>query len=373
MARLGKDRGITDKAVRAIFMKSWITLRRELFYPMIVEVHDSHVEEDFAAMIGTVPQIEEAADDVDDPAIADFVDYRVDWKNRLYKAKISLSRSLLDFDQTGQSRTLLHSMAARLANWPERLLVTALVNGTDAGEMPSFENTATPFFDENHDIGGDQTGTVMSNLLTGSTSKAFIDATAPQTVAQEILADFRKAKALMHSYFDDRGEPFHLDNIPPESLLILCAPALEIPMRLAFTAEIINATTNKFANAVGRIVATNYLGTVHTGNAIDSSWYIFHIRERVRPIKYSRFRRIRDSELEDQFGRENLEKASGFNNISMDVAREMSSIELSTNLGNFGANAEADVIKHDRFLIGARWRGAIFPGEWRNAIKVAND
>jgi len=372
MARLGKDRRITDKAVRAIFMKSWITLRRELFYPMVVEVHDSHVEKDFAAMIGTVPQIQEVSDDVNDPAVSDFVDYRVDWKNRLYKAVISLSRSFLDFDQTGQSRTLLHSMAARLANWPERLLINAIVNGTDATVMPSFEDTATPFFSAAHDLGGDVSGTGLSNIVTGSTTEAFINATAPHTTAQEILADFREAKARMHGFTDDRGEPFHLDNIPPESLFILCSPSLEIPMRLAFTAEQINGTTNRFANAVGRIVASNYLGTAFTGAPVNSSWYVMHVRERVRPFKYSRFRRIRDSEIEDFGIREDLEKASGFNNISMNVAREMSSVELSTNLGNFGANAEADVIRHDRFLIAARWRGAIFPGEWRNAVKVSN-
>ncbi len=370
-ARLGKDRKITEKAVRTVFIKSFLTTRRELFYPQVVQVHDSHVETDFAAMLGTVPQVVEVPDASSSPPVSDFVDFKVTWKNRLFKAIVSIGRDLFDFDQTGQVFTILHSMGARLANFPDRLLINRIVNGTDADVMPAWESASEPYFSTSHDI-STAAGT-QDNIVTGSTNLTFVRNTSPATVAQQLQADFRTALERMHGFKDDRGEPFHNDNIPPESLFILCSPALQKPMQIAFTAQILNQTTNNtFTNAIHKIVASNYLGTVFGNNADLSSWYLMHVAERVRPFKYSRFRQITDRQIEDKLNVNELSKVEGFDNLTMENLRALSSVELDTNMGNRGANSELDVILHERFFTSARWRGEIFGGEWRNCIKVSN-
>ena len=371
---LAKDRAITQKGARALFNSSFITRRRRLIYPKIVEVVDSHVERDFARNVGTVPQLEEVIDDINAPPIADFRDYQWDWTNRLYKSKINIQRSLLDFDQVGQTYSLIHSMGARLANLPDLILSTRLLatgSGVAAGALGSGEasgGTTIELFSASH-LAPIGSTTTQNNIVTGTTPSAFCAAAAVQTVAQQLLNDFRVAKTTMRSFLDDRGQPWHDDDIRSDDLVILCSPLLEHAMEMAFFTNQINASDNVMRGKVREVISSNYLPSAST-NAGAADWYLFNIGELKRPIVYSRFRRIRDEEIEDAF-KGQLDKLSE-SGISLDDLRDLSSVRLETNLGHQGMNADVDVMENDRFMIAAQWRGELFGGEWRNAVRVNN-
>ena len=372
MPILGRDRVITKKEVRGILAKSFIVLRRKLVYPFFVEPRDSYSYRDFIAHIGTPPQMDastEVIDDTDSPPSSDFYQYEQEWTNKLYKLKFWVSRSLFEMDQTGQVFTLLHSAAARLVNWPDKLFFHRLQNATATTYGACYDSM--PFFSAGHYL--DNVGTTTySNIVVGSLwSGGTWTASNKDALAQRILNDFITAKAQMMGFKDDRGEPFHQNTLDPENLVILCSPLLEDVMRYAFEAKMIGATSNVMRGSVGAVIASNYLPTTIT-DAACADWYLAYVGERNRPWIYSRFRQRKDSEIQDTLKLGDLKGVDGFGDTSMEDLRNLSSIMLETNLGRQGSSADTDVMRNERFLISGRWRGEILPGEWRNMILVNN-
>lgn len=372
MIPLAKDRPITLKGVRAFLLWSFLTKRDTLTYPLFCEVRDSFAKEDFAAALGTVPQLEEVPYASGEPEFDGFNDFRLDWVNRVFKLRVSLSREILDFDLTGQTRKILDSISARVANWPELLFYTRL---QAAEASPSIEsgmngNSTIYFFSASHAWYSGQTA--MVNLFTGNTTPAFVAGTTPATVAVQLQADFNTALAYLRSFKDDKGQPFHPTEIDPQRLVIVCSPKLAIPMNIAFGAQVINQTTNMFRGTV-RIISSPYLPASGTDSC---DWYLFYLTPNGnRPFLYSRFRRISDEQIED-FMSVNTDLGGGrttFDGEMLSAMREFSSVEIQSNLASRGTRNEADVILNDRFLLGARWMGEIVPQMWPMAVKVVND
>lgn len=359
---LGKDRAITTKGARATFLKNFVTRRRNLFYTKLCQVVASHTETDFARSIGTVPTLEEVIDGVGLPPISDFRDYEWDWRNRIFKATIQVERSLLEFDQTKQTDTLLDSLAARVANFPDLLLVTRLLAGSFNG------GDGVALFSASHPapIGS---STTQSNILTGTTPSDFCASADVVEVATQLLTDFRVAKSRMRRFLDDNGQPWHNDDLKNEDFVILCGPLLEAPMRQAFFSTQMAASDNVLKGAVRDIITTNYWPALST---LDTSadWFLLNVGTVSRPFMYSSFRKIKDEQIEDRFERSQSEFEDA--GINLEDLKEYSSIQIETNLPKQGLNAEADVILNDRILMQARWRGEMFGGEWRNAISVSN-
>jgi hypothetical protein len=368
---LGRDRQITRKEVRGFLARSFIVLRRKLAYPLIVEVRDSYSYRDFAAMIGTPPQMDYTSADgvldmADEPPASAFYEFEQEWINRLYKMKFWLSRALQELDQTGQVWTLLHSSAARMANFPDGLFFHRLRNAT--GTTYSTAYTGSALYATNHTIGASTINNIVTGTLFngGSWSNTNRDA-----LAQRLINDYTTAKARMLGFKDDRGEPHHLNYLEPEKIVLIVSPLLEDVTRYAFEAENIALTTNVMRGTVKAIVTSNYLETDPT-DAEAFDWYMNYIGERNRPWVYSRFRRRRDSEIQDRLPIEQIRKVEGLADTSMEDLRELSSVMLETNLGAQGMNAQVDVMMHERFLVSGRWRGDIFPGEPRNTLLVNN-
>lgn len=363
---LTKDRAITQKAVRALFVKSYITRRRELIYPKFVETIDSYVYRDFAATFGTVPQLEEVPDDVTSTPATGFRDYKWEWTNRLYQAVVSMNRSIIDFDQTGQSRKVLSSLAARLANLPDAILAARIRSDTlYSGEWSG--GTQIALWATTH-LAPLNSSTAQSNKLTGSTTTAFVNNNSLATVALQIQQDWRKVKAAIRGFKDDQGQPWHNDSLSAESFTILCSPLMEEPMRMAFFSDNIGATRNTLQGAVKEVVVSNYLPSA-SGNADAADWRVFITNELNRPLVFSRFRHIRDEEIQDN---EALPGDLSEAGASIEDLRSLSSVKLQTNLTHQGMNAESDVILNRRFLMSAEWRGEILGGEWRNTVMVDN-
>lgn len=361
---LGKDRAITTKGARGLFLKNFVTRRRKLIYTKLCQIVPSHVENDFARSIGTVPQLEEVIDSVSLPPISDFRDYSWDWTNRLFKATIQVERSLFDFSQTRQEHTLLDSLAARVANFPDLLLVTRLLNR--ATQLNGGDGVA--LFSASHPapVGS---STTQSNIVTGTTPSDFCATADVVEVATQILTDFRVAKSRMRRFLDDNGQPWHNDDLPAEDFVIVCGPLLEAPMRQAFFTTQMAASDNVMKGAVRDIITTNYWPALST-SADAADWFLLNVGTISRPFQYSSFRRISDAEIEDAYESQQQEFADA--GINLDDLKEFSSIRIETNLAKQGLNAEADVMLNDRILMQARWRGEIFGGEWRNAVEVSN-
>ena len=380
MALLTKDRKITEKGVRALFVQAYVTMRRALVYPRICQVVDSHVEKDWARTIGMVPQLEEVISDVNGPGAADFPDFYWEWYNRLYQSRIFISRDVMAFDQTGQVRTLLHSMAARLANFPDLLFFTRLANdsfysgewsGTSAAAAIPVEGGTgyqIPLFSTMHLTS--VSGTGQSNLLTGSTPTDFCTYASVTSVAEQIKTDFRRAIAQLRTFRDNQGQPWHYDDIKPEDLVVICGPLLQTPMEQAFFSGTMNATDNVLKGKVREILSSNYLPATGVGAA---DWWLLHVGRPQRPFMYSRFREIRDEEIEDFFGKE-LIRAEGVDGkgVTLEDLKEFSSVQIETNLNKQGFNADPDVAFNNRFFVQCRWRGEMMGGVWQNAIKMDN-
>lgn len=362
MPVLTKSRQITRKEVRGLFAKSFITQARDVIWPEICETIDTFSEREYFAALGTVPQIKEIVDDVEVGA-DDMREYSYDFRNKLFKSLIRLKRSLVDFDQTGQSRTLLHSMAGRVANFPDKLTTTRLRNGTS-----SLCITGSNFFATDHSLGGYAPAT-QSNLIVGNTPTAMftgISSLRPE-IAQNLQTDLDRAVIQLLSWRDDNDEPF-LQKLRPEDLSIVCGPLLYTSMKLALGAKFIAQTDNVFEGFIGNILSSNYF-PVSGAEAAD--WYLMYTGHTNRPLIYSRFRLRTDSEMQDTLQR--MESAGSPFNITMEDLRSLSSVEILTNLGNRGGdNSDAHVILHEEFLLSARFRGEVGYGIPWTAVKVDN-
>lgn len=357
-----KARQITRKEVRGLFAKSFITQARDVIWPEICETIDTFSETEFFAALGTVPQVALIDDDVEVEA-TDMREYTYSFTNKLYKSLVRLKRSLLDFDQTGQSRTILHSMAARVANFPDLLAITRLRNGSSTACI-----TGANFFSTTHALGGSAPAS-QSNLLTGNTATSLFQgvATLRPAIAERLQADLDRAIVQMLSWLDDNGQPF-FQKIRPEDLTVVCSPLLFTSMKLALGAKFINQTDNIFEGYVGRILSSNYLSI---SGATAADWYLLYTGWVNRPLVYSRFRLRTDAELQDKLG--GMEATGSPFNITMESLRQLSSVELLTNLGSRGGeNADSHVILNEEFLLAARFRGEVTYGVPWTAVMVDN-
>jgi phage major head subunit gpT-like protein len=360
MPFLTRQRQITRKEVRGLFAKSFITQARDVIWPKVCETIDTFSEKEYFAALGTVPQITELNADHEVTA-TEIGEYTYDLTNKLYKSLIRLRRSLLDFDQTGQSRTLLHSMAARVVNFPDKLFINAMKNGTSA--TLGLCITGSSFFNATHAFGS---GT-QSNLISGSVATSAYANTNRPDLAEKLVYDLDRALVAMIGWTDDQGEPIY-QKIDPKDLVVVCSPLIYATMKMAVGAKFIKQTDNTYEGFIGEVICSNYLAT--SGNTA-ADWFLLNLGWQQRPFIYSRFRLRTDEELQDKLGA-NQSTGSPFN-ITMEDLRNLSSIELLTNLGSRdGMTADSHVILNEEFLLAGRWRGAISYGPPWTAVMVDN-
>ena len=170
----------------------------------------------------------------------------------------------------------------------------------------------------------------------------------------------------MIGWQDDNGQPF-FQKIDPKDLAIVCGPLTCMAIKTAVGAKFINETDNMFEGFVGRILQTNYIPV--TG-AEAADWYLAYTGGPNRPLIYSRFRLRTDEEMQDTLN--GAESASPFK-VTMEDLRNLSSVELLTNLGNRGAdNSDSYVILNEEFLLAARFRGEVTYGPPWYMVRVEN-
>lgn len=346
---LTRTRPITSKEVRGLFAKAFLTKTRKALWPTFCGTIDTFTKTEYFATLGTVPQIEEQDEDVESD-IKDFREYTYSFENKFFSATVALKRSLIWFDQIGQTKTILSSMAARAANFPDSRFITRLRNGTATRCI-----TGSYFFANDHALGGTAPST-QSNLITGHTPTSDFDGISVlrPALAERLQADFDLAYTQLITWQDDNGQPFY-EEIDANDLVLLCGPKLWTTFQIAFGADFINQTKNMFGGRVGRIATSNYLPA--TG-AEAADWYLAHTGLEVKPMLYSRFI-MRPVEMQqDKLGGEELEDA-----------KRLASVEVLTNIGN---SNDSDVIRNKEYLITANWLGEVVPGVPWTIVKVDN-
>lgn len=344
------DMNVIERGVRGMFAKEFITRTRKAKYPLYCTVVNSDKKEEKFNAISTLPQMQEMTDE---RVLAGFSEYSYTLANKIYATGIRVPRQLFEFDQTGQLRTLVQSLGARVANFPDKLTYQVIgVNGN------CYDGTA--MFNASHDLGS---GVTQSNILTGQIQDNDLDsgitsATTRDDFIAKIQADLRLAKARMFDFKDDRGEPWH-DEIEPESLMVLCHPAMEWLMRTALEATQISATGNVSVKSVGKVVTTNYAAPFTYANNIDtgkSTWYLLKVDSPIMPFLFQRFGPKQDFQ-------------DAIPEADQSVLQALSTVEVQSVMRS-GRDIDSQTFFNDEYLFGARVVQSVGYGMWQNAVKV---
>ncbi len=344
---LSYDMNIVERGIRGLFAREFITRQRKAKYTRFATVVDSDKQTEKFNAISTLPQLAEVKDE---RVMAGFSEYSYEITNKVYMTGIKVPRTLFEFDQTGQLRTLVQSMGARVANFPDKLMFQTMAangNGYDA----------KPFIGTTHDLGD---GTAQSNLVTGSQTNAKIDGTLKADRDDSIAAfqlDLIKAKSRLLEFLDDRGEPWH-DDAEPETLLVICHPQNEFFVRTALEGAIIADTANVMARSIGGVLTTNYMdifkdsgGTIRKG-----TWFLCKVDGSVQPMIFQRFapkQNFQDAIPEADHG----------------VLAALNSVEVQVVMRT-GQGIDSHTFFDDEFLFGARTIYSAGYGMWQNIIKV---
>jgi len=341
------DRGasITERDARGLFVNAFITKARDLNYKDLCNVVDSTRRQELYAALGTVPQMEEVKSE---RSFAGYEEYTFTVDNVEYQAGIKVQRRLVEEDQTGQTRTILGSLGARVANHPDKLMYAVMAAGESTTGFDGFM-----FFATNHVLG---TESAQSNLIAGTLTAAEISADAIDTSAKAFQSDFRLAVETMENMQDDRGEPYYEDGVKAEDLIIVVPSALKFIAKAALGVRFLDATSNIMEGECKKIIS---VPSAYLASRCD--WYLYNIGQPVRPFIHQRFRPKRKSELIDTL------KAK----YSEDVLAQLETVMIESVWRN-GDQVDSHTLKTGEYLLGARALYATTVGDFRTAVKVNN-
>jgi len=345
---IGYDLNIIERGIRGIFAREFMTRQRKAKYPAFCTVVDSDKQTERYNAISTLPQLQEMTDE---RVLAGFSEYSYDIENKVYATGIKVPRRIFEFDQTGQLRTLVQSLGARVANFPDSLVWAMLATCETA---TGYDDVA--FASAAHDLGD---GVSQSNYMTGNLTNTLIASATSANRDNAIAAiqnDFRLAKAMLLELNDDRGEPWH-DDAEPESLIIICHPRAEFFIRTALEASIILDTGNVLVKSVGRILTTNRTNIFKvSGTLYYGTWYLFKVDTPIKPMIFQRFGAKTD--FPDTIPEADQAPLQALN-----------SVEVQT-IMRTGSDISETTFFDDDFLFGARTLYSAGFGMWQNMIRV---
>jgi len=346
------DVGILERGIRGIFAREFLTRQKRVKYTRFTSIVNSDKEEEKYAMIGTLPQLAEL---IDERALAGFSSYDYTLKNKTYVSGVKVPRRVFDFDQTGQLRTLVQSLGARVANFPDKLVAALLQNG-DQSTYIGYDTAI--FFSSSHDLGN---GTSQINKVTGNVTDDMLDAIVGSSTDKAdrdnaiagFQMDLMKARAQLAGFTDDRGEPWH-DSFDAAGLIIVCSPKMEAIARVAIEGTMISDTTNMTLKLAGDIITSQY--PLDATASIESSWYLLKVDTPIQPFIFQRFGPKTDF-------------PDVIPEADQEVLKALNAVEIQTVMRG-GQNIDAHTFFNDEFLFGARVVYSAGYGMWQNAIKV---
>lgn len=187
--------------------------------------------------------------------------------NKEWEASLEIEKKDIADDRLGLYDGAVTSLAQRAARHPDKLLMTAIVNGEST---LCFDGQN--FFDTDHAWGSSGS---QDNDLTGAA------ATATQPTVAEFLASYETMRSTMLSYVDDNGEPLHEDVITGMDsglqFVALVPPEYETVAKTAFNQALKgNGETN--------IVLDKPQVCMSTHLTSAAKWYLFRVDVPLKPF-----------------------------------------------------------------------------------------
>jgi phage major head subunit gpT-like protein len=367
---------ILERGIRAIFASEFVTRQRKVRYPNYVAVVDSDKEEEKFNAISTLPQLEKLTDERN---LAGFSEYSYTLKNEFYATGIKLPRKVFEFDQTGQVRTLVQSLGARVANFPDYLMDQLLVpvhsatgpywgtcytgksffaaNAAAITAAGTWANWTEAFSSVGHDLGN---GSGQANVFPGNLDNADVDAVTKDgwlDAVAKFSADLNRAKSYLLEVTDDRGEPWH-DDASPESLILICHPRMERLARTALGGTMIAATDNVMAKTVGQVICPVRQDIFKDANGVVryGLFFLLKIDTAVRPFIFQRFSPP-------------VHLAEGPAEADQQLVQSLQSVEIQS-IMRTGSEISEHTFFNDEFLFGARTIYTGGYGMWQNALAI---
>lgn len=345
---LGYDLNIVERGIRGIFAREFLTRQRKAKYPIYSTIIDSDKKVERYNAISTLPQLQKVTDE---RVMAGFSEYTYDIENEVYMTGLKIPRTLFEFDQTGQIRTLVQSMGARIANFPDALVFALIATCETATGYD-----AKAFCSALHDLGN---GVLQTNMMTGHLTNALIAGYTKANRDDAIAAfqqDLRIAKAMLLELKDDRGEPWH-DDARPETLVILCHPRAEFFVRTALEAAIISDTGNVTLHQVGEVITTNREEPFKVSGVLKyGTWYLLKVDTPIKPLIFQRFGPKTDFP-------DTIPEAD------QAPLQALAAVEVQS-IMRTGSNISETTFFNDEFLLGGRVLYSAGFGMWQNMIRV---
>lgn len=239
------------KGARALFQMGLVEAPPNWVDRIATYVSSDSYDEDYSWM-GEAPQMVEAVsgDELMTKSVSDDT-YKL--KNKKYWMGLSFSRDDINDDKVGGYPLKIRELAA-VASWnPNKLLSSALTDGTST--TLGLHLHAGAFFRTDHPARGDQSSTV-SNLLTGA-----------GTSVANIRTDLGEGLEAFMDYVGENNEP---RNVGFSRVFVMYPPALHFDMTEALTAAQISNTSNvRFGDFGFDLIPNPYLGPTS-----ETDWYI---------------------------------------------------------------------------------------------------
>ena len=133
--------------------------------------------------------------------------------NNRYRAGLRIGAKTIKFEQWPEIANLVGNMGSKARLHPQKLATTLIASG-----FVSTGEDGHPFYHTAHADPGAEYTTAQDNDLTQNIG------TPASPTDIEAAAGIRAKINAFYSFKDDRGDPFVLDPIGPENLVIMCAP-----------------------------------------------------------------------------------------------------------------------------------------------------
>ena len=227
-------------------------------------------------------------------------------ENLRYEATLSVDRSELEDDQTGQIQIRVQELAARAATHKDFLISQLLINGETSG-FNSYDGLS--FFNDAH----------VSGASGNQDNKLTSPAVAPTDPSvAEFKTALKAAMAVMLAFKDDVGDPLSMS---ATGLVCVVPPSMYINALEALSATVISNTSNVLQGAA-RVIVFPWLTTA-------TKWYLLKTDAVIRPFVF-----------QDR------------------IPLEFTALEQSSDEG----------FLRDKFLYGVRARYAMTYGQWAYAV-----
>ena len=251
-----------SRALTAKFNRESAAVRT--FYPQICTVVASNGADEQYGILGAMPAIREYLGDRQYNKLRGAT-YTL--LNKEWEGSLEIEKKDVADDRLGLYDGALTTLAQRAARHPDKLLMTAIMNGESAA---CFDGQF--FFDTDH-VWGDSGS--QSNDLT------YAAATGTTPTEAEFLGAYEAARAAMMGFKDDSGEPLHEDVLTGVNsgmqFVCLVPKELEVIAKKAFNKQLIGGGDTNVVIDRPEVVMSTHLTSA-------AKFYLLRVDVPLRPL-----------------------------------------------------------------------------------------